>query len=60
MHELPEPHRSIEVTQNKWVWPDCNPIEINGRKMFCGDVFRATGTTFVRMVEMKHLGESQA
>jgi len=60
MIELPEAHRAVETAPDKWVWPSCIPFEINGEEMFCADVFRASGATFIRMVPMKHLGEFEA
>jgi len=60
MIELPEPHRAVEVAQDKWVWPPCISQKINGSAMFCADVFRASGATFIRMVNMKHLGDYEA
>lgn len=60
MH-LPEPHRAVEVTPKNWIWPpNCEFFNVNGRKMFCSDVFRATGTTFIKMVDAKHLADYQA
>ena len=60
MIELPEAHRAVEVSPDKWVWPPCIPFDVNGRKVFCADVFRASGVTLVRIVPMKHLGEFEA
>ncbi len=59
-HQLPEPHRAVEVSKDHWVWPDCEFFDVNGSKMFCTDVFRATGTTFIRMVDSKHLDDFEA
>jgi hypothetical protein len=58
--ELPESHRAVEISPEKWAWPPCIPFDVDGRKMFCGDVFRAAGTTFVRLVAWKHLGDFEA
>ena len=58
--ELPEAHRAVEVAPEKWVWPPCIPFEFNGRKVFCADVFRASGVTLIRLVPWKHLADFEA
>lgn len=60
MMELPEAHYAVEVSPKKWMWPICIPFTVNGQQVFCADVFRASGATFVRVVPMKHLGEFEA
>jgi hypothetical protein len=60
MIELPEPHRAVEVSQDYWVWPICELHRIDNTEMFCADVFRASGATFIRMVHKKHLGDYEA
>lgn len=58
---FPEPHRAIEVSKDHWVWPtNVDSYLVNGVEMFCADVFRATGTTFVRMVQLRHRREYES
>ena len=60
MNSLPEAYRPFEVSKDKWVWPDCIRFKVNRSSMFCADVFRAVGTTFIRMAALKHLDDFRA
>lgn len=59
-HQLPEPHIAVEVSKDNWVWPNCEFFDIYDSDMFCTDVFRATGTTFIRVVDKKFLVDYEA
>lgn len=60
MNHLPEPHRAIQKGKDNWIWPECDAIKIGGQTVFCAEVFRASGTMFIRAVNIKHLDDYES